>query len=146
MKTHLNLATEDLARSVEFYSTLLDMKAAKLLPDYALFIAEEPPLELALQLVRHAPLSSHDHYGINVETSDEVERAIQRLENAGLAASVEREQTCCYAKQSKVWAIDPTGRRWEIYTVHEETPERDSSDAACCADASATDVGCCDAA
>lgn len=144
MKTHLNLATEDLASSVEFYSILLDAKPTKLRPDYALFITEQPPLELALDAVRHAPLSSHDdHYGIYVETSDEVEQAIQRLKKAGLTSSVEREQTCCYARQTKVWAIDPTGRRWEIYTVHEETPERDSADIGCCADASATDAACC---
>jgi predicted enzyme related to lactoylglutathione lyase len=143
MKTHLNLATEDLSRSVEFYSTLLDIKPTKVLADYALFITEQPPLELALDAVRHAPPASHDHYGISVETNDDVERAIQRLEEAGLTSSVEREQTCCYARQSKAWAIDPTGRRWEIYTVHEETPQRDSANTGCCADASATNAVCC---
>jgi catechol 2,3-dioxygenase-like lactoylglutathione lyase family enzyme len=135
MKTHLNLATEDLPKSVAFYSTLLDAPPAKLRSDYALFIAEQPPLELALDAVPHASLSGHDHFGIYVETNDDVERAIQRLADAGLASSVEREQTCCYAKQSKVWATDPTGRRWEIYTVHEETPERGT----CCSDQSGAD-------
>lgn len=135
MKTHLNLATEDLASSVAFYGALLDAKPAKLRPDYALFITEQPQLELALAAVRHASSSGPDHFGIYVETSDDVEHAIQRLEEAGVASSVEREQVCCYAKQSKVWATDPTGRRWEIYTVHEETSERDSAETTCCADA-----------
>lgn len=48
MKTHLNLATTDLEKSVAFYSTLLDAKPAKLLNDYALFITEQPGMELAL--------------------------------------------------------------------------------------------------
>ena len=44
--------------------------------------------------------------------------------NAGLVSSIEREETCCYANQTRVWANDPDGRRWEIYTVLEETEQR----------------------
>jgi len=139
MKTHLNFATEDLASSVKFYSSLLDSKPTKLLPDYALFITEEPPLELALDAVGHARVNSHDHYGISVERVDELEEAIARLKDAGIASSIEREETCCYAEQSKVWAVDPSGRRWEIYTVHQETTERDLPDTQCCTDAPCAD-------
>ena len=102
MKTHFSFATEDLARSVEFYSSLLDSTPAKLRPDYALFITEDPPLELALDVVSRAPASSHDHFGIYVETVEDLEQAIARLEQAGIASSIEREETCCYAEQSKV--------------------------------------------
>ncbi len=135
MKTHLNFATKDLAKSVFFYSTLLDVQPTKVLDDYALFITHEPPLELALDLSEDVH-SSHDaHYGIFVESADIVDRAIERLQSAGLAGSVEREETCCYANQSKVWASDPEGRRWEIYTVHEETGHRIDDDARCCTSA-----------
>ena len=133
MKTHLNLATTDLARSVTFYSTLLDAKPAKLFDDYALFITDEPGLELALDLVANDVSPTCDaHYGVNVESTSDVERAIARLEKAGFTTSIEREDTCCYANQTKVWASDPEGRRWEVYTVHEETEERDSPDTSCC--------------
>jgi catechol 2,3-dioxygenase-like lactoylglutathione lyase family enzyme len=128
VKIHLNFATSELARSVDFYSTLLDAAPIKLLPDYALFITERPGLELALDVVDSAPLIGHDHYGIFVESAGEVESAIERLQAAGLASQIERATTCCYANQTKVWATDPMGRRWEIYTVHEETGEPD----ACC--------------
>lgn len=132
MKTHLNLATTDLEKSVAFYSTLLDAKPAKVLSDYALFITEQPGLELALDL-RDAVSPTRDaHYGIYVEGADDVERAVERLERAGLASSVEREETCCYANQTKVWAVDPEGRRWEVYTVHEDTEQRDDAETACC--------------
>lgn len=132
MKTHLSLATTNLSRSVDFYATLLDVRPTKLLGDYALFVTEQPALELALDLVESPPRLNDDHYGIFVETTDEVERAIERLEGAGLASSIERQQTCCYANQTKVWATDPSGRPWEIYTVHEEAVEHDSSDSTCC--------------
>ncbi len=121
MKTHLNLATTDLDKSVAFYSTLLDAQPTKVLGDYALFITEQPGLELALDLREAVSPTLDAHYGINVETANDVERAIDRLKRAGVASSIEREETCCYANQTKVWASDPEGRRWEVYTVHEET-------------------------
>ncbi len=132
MKTHLNLATTDLKKSVAFYSTLLNAKPAKVLADYALFITEEPGLELALDLRESVMPTLDSHFGVYVESVEDVESAVGRLEAQGLAESVDREETCCYANQTKVWATDPEGRRWEIYTVHEDTEERDNEDTACC--------------
>jgi catechol 2,3-dioxygenase-like lactoylglutathione lyase family enzyme len=142
MKIHLNLATSDLDQAVSFYAILLDAKPAKMLTDYALFITEQPALELALD-PRDVVLPSDDvHYGICVETPDEVNRAIERLAAAGLAASIEREETCCYANQTKVWAIDPDGRHWEVYTVHADTGVRRDHDTGCCSSASQA-LSCC---
>ncbi len=132
MKTHLNLATTDLAKSVQFYSTLLDTKPAKMLSDYALFITEQPGLELALDLRSAVSPTSDAHYGICVDSIADVELAAARLQRMGIASSIEREERCCYANQTKVWAIDPAGRRWEVYTVHEDTDERNAADTTCC--------------
>lgn len=141
MKTHLNFATTDLAKSVGFYSALFDSKPAKLLDDYALFITDNPGLELALIVSERVGDPAGDHYGVFVDDIEDVERAIARLGRADLLSSIEREETCCYANQTKVWAIDPDGRRWEVYTVHEETLERNGSQGSCCAvDAAAS---CC---
>jgi catechol 2,3-dioxygenase-like lactoylglutathione lyase family enzyme len=143
VKTHLNLATTDLAKSVEFYSTLLDATPAKLLGDYALFITEQPGLELALDLRESVSPTLDAHYGVYVETDGDVERAITRLQSAGLASSIEREETCCYANQTKVWATDPEGRRWEVYTVHEDTEERDNEETTCCTSDTEAQRSCC---
>ncbi|HTV93900.1 MAG TPA: ArsI/CadI family heavy metal resistance metalloenzyme [Verrucomicrobiae bacterium] len=132
MKTHLNLATTDLNKSVSFYSTLLNTKPSKNLADYALFISDEPGLELALDLRDSVTPTLDAHFGIYVETTQHVETAIARLEAAGLADAVQREDTCCYANQTKVWVTDPDGRRWEIYTVHDDTAERDNAATQCC--------------
>lgn len=129
---HLNLGTTDLGKSVKFYSTLLDAKPTKFLGDYALFITDQPALELTLDLTDQVSPTQDAHYGVYVEDAEDVERAIARLELANLASSIEREETCCYANQTKVWAIDPEGRRWEIYAVHEETAERDDAHKTCC--------------
>lgn len=120
MKTHLNLATRDLEKSVAFYGTLLDAVPAKKYDDYALFLTDRPALELALDARDAVSIGESAHYGVAVDSAQVVDDAIARLNAAGVAIDIERDETCCYAKQTKVWASDPDGRRWEIYTVLEE--------------------------
>ena len=131
MKTHLNLATRDLDKSVAFYSTLLGAAPTKVLDDYALFITEDPGLELALDLSPAATPGHGQHFGIVVDSADAVEAQINRLQNAGHAVDIERDETCCYALQTKVWASDPDGRRWETYVVLEESAQRDKESGCC---------------
>ena len=135
MKTHLNFPTTDLDASVAFYKTLLHAEPAKHYDDYALFINDDPGLELALDHAARGVTIGSAHYGIMVRDAQQVEDAVQRLESAGYDTDIERDETCCYANQTKVWATDPDGRRWEVYTVHEETEQRDDPDATCCSDA-----------
>ncbi len=134
MKIHLSFATADLKRSVAYYSTLLDAQPDKSLPDYALFITEQPGLELALNRSTSVSPVDDAHFGIGVTSVDLVDRALSRLQGAGYHVDVEREETCCYANQTKVWSADPDGRRWEVYVVHNETEtEHGLSTAGCCA-------------
>ncbi len=133
MKTHLNLRTADLEHSVFFYRTLLDAQPAKHLGDYALFITENPGLELALDYDTSVRADDAQHFGVLVDSTQDVDAAIARLERAGIQTDVAREKMCCYAKQTKVWATDPDGRRWEVYTVLEETGEAEEpDDSSCC--------------
>ena len=146
MKMHLNLATRDLGRSVAFYSTLLGAAPAKHRDDYALFVTEEPGLELALDLDPSAQTLRGQHFGIAVDDVSAVDVQIARLRTAGYPVEVEREETCCYANQTKVWASDPDGRRWETYIVHEDTEERDGAETTCCRTeaAAASGATCCE--
>lgn len=120
MKTHLNFSTSDLDRSVHFYRALLNAAPVKHYRDYALFITEEPGLELALQTDAGAAGDESAHYGVVVNDTHAVEEAVKRLQSAGLSTDVHANGECCYAVQTKVWTSDPDGRRWEVYTVHEE--------------------------
>jgi catechol 2,3-dioxygenase-like lactoylglutathione lyase family enzyme len=141
MKMHLNLSTRDLDASIAFYSTLLGSAPAKKLADYALFITERPGLELALDLDGGAVAGGGQHFGIVVESADDVEAQVERLQIAGYQIDIERKETCCYANQTKVWASDPEGRRWETYFVHEDTEERDQEDMSCCRTEAAVAAG-----
>ncbi|HZO95021.1 MAG TPA: ArsI/CadI family heavy metal resistance metalloenzyme [Candidatus Baltobacteraceae bacterium] len=144
MKMHLNFATRDLHASVAFYTTLLGAQPAKRRADYALFVSDRPALELALDLDGDAHAEDGPHFGIVVDSVEDVAAQTARLRDAGYATEVERERTCCYANQTKVWATDPDGRRWETYVVHAETRERDDPETTCCgSDAAAPTPTCC---
>jgi len=140
MKLHLSLPARDLDASVAFYRTLLNAEPTKHYADYALFLTEAPPLELALSLDPQATASMHAHYGVAVDDPELV--ATARLKNAGLPVDVETGETCCYAVQNKVWATDPDGRRWETYFVVAESEDRQSQGLSCCQDSNG-DVACC---
>lgn len=131
MKTHVHFSTSDLSRSVEFYQTLLQSRPATVRTDYALFVTDDPGFELALSTGEQSRMEGA-HFGLAVASVAEVNRAIERLRAGGYETAVEREATCCYANQTKVWTADPDGRRWEVYTVHRETDQRDSDDPAPC--------------
>jgi catechol 2,3-dioxygenase-like lactoylglutathione lyase family enzyme len=146
MKTHLSLPTGSIDESVAFYRSLLGASPHKHHHDYALFITEQPPLELALDLqqTRSAGHEVNAHFGIAVDSAAAVDEAIDRLRSAGIGITVERDQTCCYAKQDKVWSSDPDGRRWEIYYVSEESAQRDGDGSTCCtSDSCETFATCC---
>jgi catechol 2,3-dioxygenase-like lactoylglutathione lyase family enzyme len=134
MKTHVSLPTRDLDRSVAFYSLLLGRPPAKRYDDYALFLSDDPALELALDVAAVGAPSDATHFGIVVDSVAEVDAQIARLRGAGLPVDVEDDATCCYAVQTKVWATDPDGRRWETYVVLDESEQRDA-DSTCCAGA-----------
>jgi catechol 2,3-dioxygenase-like lactoylglutathione lyase family enzyme len=111
----LNVAEIDIA--VEFYSKLFGTEPAKRRPHYASFAIDEPPLKLVLIEDAGQTPGTLNHLGVEVESSNEVTAAQDRLSREGLATVTEEQTTCCYALQDKVWVHGPGGEPWEIYTV-----------------------------
>jgi catechol 2,3-dioxygenase-like lactoylglutathione lyase family enzyme len=118
---HLSLDVPDLGEAVAFYRELLGVEPATK-PGYAKFELEDPPVALALQQASRGALS---HLGIRVASTAEVVASSSRLAQAGLATFDERDTTCCYARQDKVWVTDPAGNRWEVYTLLEDVDDDD---------------------
>ncbi|MBD0349054.1 MAG: VOC family protein [Thermoleophilia bacterium] len=133
---HLSLNVPDLDRSVAFYSRLFGMEPAKRKPGYAKFELADPPVALALNASGSPGLS---HLGVRVASTAEVESASLRLAESGLVTLDERDTTCCYARQDKVWVHDPAGHPWEIYTLLEDVEEAMDEEraATCCSGAEA---------
>ena len=120
MRLQLALNVNDIDQAVEFYSKLFDTEPAKRKPGYANFAIANPPLKLVLFEVQDAE-ERLNHLGVEVFEAEDVTEATERLKRAGLADLVEDEETCCYAKSDKVWAIEPQGLRWEWYRVLEDS-------------------------
>jgi catechol 2,3-dioxygenase-like lactoylglutathione lyase family enzyme len=119
MRIQLALNVKDLDEAVAFYSKLFNVEVNKRKPGYANFSIDQPPLKLVLFENANAD-ERLNHLGVEVFEDADVQAATDRLKAADLVDSVEDEETCCYAKQNKVWAIDPQGMRWEIYRIVED--------------------------
>jgi len=119
MRVQLALNVQNLDEAVEFYSKLFNVEVNKRKPGYANFAIEEPPLKLVL-FEKPGAGERLNHLGVEVFDDADVRAATDRLKAADLVDSVEDEQTCCYATQNKVWALDPQGMRWEYYRVVED--------------------------
>ena len=122
-RVQLALRVADLEGSVLFYSKLFGVEPAKRRPGYANFAIAEPPLKLVLlegetgQPGQVGQPTVMDHLGVEVESTDEVNAATQRLKGAGLATFSETDTDCCYAVQDKVWVHGPGQEPWEVYVV-----------------------------
>ena len=120
MRVQLALNVKNLEEAVAFYSKLFDTKVNKRKPGYANFAIEQPPLKLVLFENPDAD-ERLNHLGVEVFDDEDVRAATDRLKAADMVDSVEDEQTCCYASQNKVWALDPQGMRWEYYRIVEDS-------------------------
>jgi catechol 2,3-dioxygenase-like lactoylglutathione lyase family enzyme len=150
-RIQLALNVDDLETSIAFYSRLFDTAPAKVKPGYANFAVAQPPVKLVL-IENPGQGGSLNHLGVEVEDADLVDATQARLQGEGLAGREEREQTCCYAKQTKFWVEDtPNGERWEVYTVladSETFAAPSEQNSSCCGSAvgeqvGASEVACC---
>ncbi|MFC5993871.1 ArsI/CadI family heavy metal resistance metalloenzyme [Pseudonocardia hispaniensis] len=125
-RVQLALRVADLEGSIDFYRSLFGVEPAKRRPGYANFAIVEPPLKLVLIEGPAGEPTAMDHLGIEVETTDEVHAATERLSGLGLFTQVEDDTTCCYALQDKVWVHGPGREPWEVYTVKADAPDATS--------------------
>ena len=122
-RVQLALRVSDLEGSIAFYRSLFGVEPAKRRPGYANFAITEPPLKLVLIEGEPGRPTVMDHLGVEVETTDEVRTATDRLSGLGLFTTVQNDSSCCYALQDKVWVHGPGSEPWEVYTVKADAPE-----------------------
>jgi len=140
-KTHISLNVTDVEISAAWYQAFFDASPHKKRSGYANFDLEKPPLKLALTESIPGASGALNHLGILLNSREEVLIHRARLESAGMAYSTEDQERCCHAIQTKVWAKDPDGNMWEIYTIDDdmlEDEEAHEATTSCCANA-----GCC---
>lgn len=138
-RIQLALNVDDVGAATEFYAKLFGTAPAKARPGYANFAVADPPLKLVL-IENPGHGGTLNHLGVEVGTTRAVSAEQQRLAEAGLATTVERETTCCYATQDKFWVGGtPGGERWEFYSVLADSPTfGEAQDGPACCTAQAT--------
>src|SRR5579864_9743228 len=90
-RVQLALNVSDLEAAVDFYSKLFGARPAKRRPGYANFAIAEPPLKLVLLEGEAGQATIMDHLGVEVETTDQVTAATERLAGEGLATATEED-------------------------------------------------------
>lgn len=144
MRAHISINVKDVKKSVNFYEKIFNQKPQKQSSDYAKFDLKEPSLNFSMQSKENMDISKVNHFGIEVETADEVMKWQKNLTEAGILKLVESDTKCCFARQDKVWFQDPDGNSWEVFFVHEQLPVVENKEkTSCCAPAVNTKSSCC---
>jgi len=113
-RVQLALNVQNLQESIAFYSKMFGTEPAKVREGYANFAIAEPDGASEYQHL--------NHLGVELESAQLVEQAIDQFSNLGLVEKIEKNETCCFAVQDKVWMTSPDGAPWEYYTVLADAP------------------------
>lgn len=132
MRPHVSIDVKNVPASVDFYQKVFGTKPQKQTTDYAKFDLTTPSLNLSI-LSSTGSISSVNHFGIEVDSLEEIATWKQRLQEEGIIERVEENVACCFARQDKLWLSDPDGNAWEIFTVHEQLEVTGSvANSGCC--------------
>jgi catechol 2,3-dioxygenase-like lactoylglutathione lyase family enzyme len=131
---HVGLNVTNLEKSIEFYSKLFGSEPVKVKSGYAKFLLETPGLNFTLNLRDEVSGNQVGHFGIQVESTEEVLAHKNRLAENGIQAQFEEiDTTCCYALQDKFWVHDPDGNEWEFFYTKADVDVESENASTCCA-------------
>jgi len=133
-RIHIGLNVTDLDASVRFYSDLFGAQPSVRKDDYAKWMLEDPRVNFSVTSRCNV---GHDvHFGIQVESEDELSETAGRLRQAGRQVVDEPGAVCCYHRSEKAWVADPQDLLWETFLTRGEATEygEDNAeiDALCC--------------
>ena len=138
-RMHVHVGVDDLAQSTRFYSALFGAEPTVTKPDYAKWMLDDPRLNFAIS-AGHATRGI-EHLGIQAEDDAELAEVYDRLKAANRPVLYEGATTCCYAKSTKSWIVDPQGVVWETFLTNGEATAYGGEPAL--ASLAASDEACC---
>ena len=95
-RMHIHIGVDNLAASIEFYSTLFDAEPTVTKDDYAKWMLDDPRVNFAISSENHAT-KGIEHLGIQAESPEELQQVFTRLRKADAPLLEEGQTTCCYA-------------------------------------------------
>ncbi|MDH3289242.1 MAG: VOC family protein [Betaproteobacteria bacterium] len=140
-RIHIGLAVQHLEESARFYSDLFGAEPVVQRADYAKWMLEDPRVNFSITSKARDASTGEVHFGIQVESENELQEISSRLRAAGRRLIAEGETSCCYHKSTKAWVMDPNALPWETFFTHgeatvygENTPEVEAArrEARCC--------------
>jgi catechol 2,3-dioxygenase-like lactoylglutathione lyase family enzyme len=132
MRPHVSINVSNVPASVEFYKKVFGVAPQKQTEDYAKFDLSTPALNFSMQSGDKS-VSCVSHFGVEVDSADDVMSWQKKLTELGLVELVESDTKCCFARQDKVWVTDPDGNKWEFFYVHEQLPlDSPKAQSSCC--------------
>ena len=141
-RMHIHVGVDNLAASIQFYSTLFDAEPTVTKDDYAKWMLDDPRVNFAISSENHAT-KGIEHLGIQAESPEELQQVFTRLRKADAPVLEEGQTTCCYARSEKSWISDPDGVVWEaFYTNGESVVYGDAPELSAVSD-NASDTSCC---
>lgn len=117
---HVHTHVQDLQASIAFYSRLFGAEPARIEADYAKWMLEDPRLNFAISTRGDKP--GVDHFGMQVDSQEELAALRSQARAAGAALQDEGETTCCYSRSDKHWITDPQGIAWEHFQTLADIP------------------------
>ena len=119
-RLHVHVAVDDLAASIQFYSTMFATAPSVTKTDYAKWMLDDPRVNFAISARGATP--GLNHLGVQVESAEELVEMSARLQKLDTEVVEEAGTACCYAKSDKYWATDPQGIAWETYHTLDSIP------------------------
>ena len=108
-RLHLALNTNQFDRSIDFYQALFNIKPSKVKSGYAKFDVENPPVNLTLNEVNQISGNQISHLGIEIKTSKDVKKQLERLKALGLETRWKRAQLVVMQNKIKCGSLILTG-------------------------------------
>jgi len=131
MRLQLALNVSRLEPAIAYYTKLFATEPHKVRPGYANFAIQSPPLKLVLFENPEAD-QRLNHLGIELDEPAQILSTQARLAKSGILDEVVNDQTCCHARQDKLWSREPQGLHWEWYRISDDAPEQPAQCSACC--------------
>ena len=100
---HAHLSVTNLAESIGFYSALFGAEPNVTKPDYAKWMLDDPRINFAIS--ERGAKAGLDHFGIQVESDDELEALNQQFTQAALPVEEQKTAACCYSESNKYWTL-----------------------------------------
>lgn len=120
IRLHRHLAANDLAQSLQFYSTLFGTEPTVIQHDYAKWDLDDPAVNFAISSRCSKP--GLDHVDLQTDSKAALSTIQQRLEAANIAGKRQSDNICCSTKSDKYWTFDPQGIAWETFHTLSSIP------------------------